>query len=410
MSTLKQMTLTSPSPTAVGEPRTTVARTVEEVESLRPHFQRQPSPNVDSDLDYFLTVVRHLPSVVAPHVVLLELSDGREIRVVARLSEQPPKRGLGRPVRTLHVSFDGVIGAETHSDCALVMRMLEAALSRGEADVILLPQLEIGSDMYLAARAVPWWRVNHLSRQTPHWSTRLPDSYDAFLKSLSSNLRSNVRRFDKRVVKELGDSLVIQRFQDSDHVDQLCADIEAIASRTYQRGLGVGYTGQPLQLALIKLAASRGGLRNWVLYIADVPAAFWLGYAYGGTYWSLATGFDTKYSDLRLGQFLQMRAIADLCNEPGMVSFDWGAGDAEHKRRFGDHCAAKADVFVSASSLRAVRINAKRTAELALAHVAREWVSRTSTGARAKRMWRANAEQRARRHVEPSSESLPRRR
>ncbi len=410
MSALKQTTLTPQSPTSARDPRITVARTVDEVESLRPHFERQPSPNLDSDLDYFLTVVRHLPSVVRPHVVLLELSDGREIRVVARLSEQRSRRGRGRPVRTLHVSFGGVIGAETVSDCALAMRVLEATLVRDGADVILLPQLEIGSDMYIAARAFPWWRVDHLQRHTLHWSTELPDSYDAFLKSISSNLRSNARRYDKRVVKQLGDSLVIQRFQDPEHVDQLCADIEVIASRTYQRGLGVGYSGRPLELALIKLAASRGSLRNWVLYIAGVPAAFWLGYAYRGTYWSIATGFDTTYSDLRIGQFLQMRAIADLCAEPGMVGFDWGAGDAEYKRRFGDHCVAKADVFVAASSPHAVRINATRTAKLALARVARECVSRTSIGARAKRMWRANAEQRARRRIEPSSEPLTRRR
>ena len=48
-----------------------VARTVDEVESLRKIWETAGVSDLDSDIDYFLTVVRYGSFVVRPHVVLI---------------------------------------------------------------------------------------------------------------------------------------------------------------------------------------------------------------------------------------------------------------------------------------------------------------------------------------------------
>ncbi len=73
----------------------TVARTIDAVEALRPKLERLPPEDVDADIDFFLTVVKNRESVLHPHVLLFELSDGREIAVVARVEQQLGSRRLG---------------------------------------------------------------------------------------------------------------------------------------------------------------------------------------------------------------------------------------------------------------------------------------------------------------------------
>jgi hypothetical protein len=377
--------------------RITVGRTIEEVERLRPQFERLPPASLDADLDYFLMVVRHRQGVIRPHVMLFELPGGRELRVVARLEERRSGLREGRAVRFLQVSLGGVVGADTASDCALVVQALNRALSEGEADVVVLPQLQVDGALYHAARSgTPRWRGELVRSHDIHWRADVPDSLKAFLGARSSNTRYNVRRYSKRLVQAHGDSLTMREFRVPGDLDCLCADLETIAAKTYQRGLGVGYMGNPMQLALMKLGASRGWLRAWVLYVADLPVAFWFGYCYRGTFNLSATAFDPAHGDLRVGQHLQMQIMESLCAEEDVHSFDYGIGEAEYKRRFGDHCIEQADVLLFAPSIKAFRINAKRTARVGATRLARAWIARSQLGRRAKKRWRNRAERRAR--------------
>jgi CelD/BcsL family acetyltransferase involved in cellulose biosynthesis len=377
-----------------------VARSVSEVEALRSALEASPPLHLDADIDYFLTVVCHRPSVQRPHVMLLRLSDGRDIRIMARLETRRSRLPWRRPVRILRVALGGVTGATTPEDGSLVVEALRAALAAGEADCVLLPQLPVRGHLYRAASSgASWWRTGSTTVVGVHWRLDIPDSMDAFLKARSGKTRSNARYYIKKLRKEHGQDLAIRSFHDPASLDQLYIDMESVAAKTYQRGLGVGYAGDEMQNSLIALAAARGWLRAWVLYLKDQPAAYWLGYSYAGTFWSSANGFDTAYADLRVGQYLQLQIIEELCSDPEVCTFDWGIGDAEYKRRYGDHVTEEADVVIFASARRGAAFNASRALNAALTRLMRGWIVRTTAGARAKKAWRARAEARARRRA-----------
>jgi CelD/BcsL family acetyltransferase involved in cellulose biosynthesis len=124
----------------------------------------------------------------------------------------------------------------------------------------------------------------------------------------------------------------------------------------------VGFRDEPRERAVLELAARRGFLRAWVLWIEDRPVAFWYGLAYGGTFYIGSPGYDPAFRDLRVGQYLQMRMMEDLCAEPGMTRLDYGFGDAQYKRSFGERSWRETDIMIFRPSFRALRANATRSA------------------------------------------------
>jgi len=72
-----------------------VARTVEEVEGLREAWETSRVSDIDSDIDYFLTVVRHAPGVLRPHVVLIRRPGQPALMAVARLERLHVPVSLG---------------------------------------------------------------------------------------------------------------------------------------------------------------------------------------------------------------------------------------------------------------------------------------------------------------------------
>lgn len=372
------------------ETSVTIARTAEEVEALRPWLGRVE--NIDADIDFFLTVSSHRG--LQPYVILLRRPDADSILIVARVAEQ--RRRLGRPVRFLQVAFGGVIGADTPTDCRLVIDTLRRALDEGVADAVSLAQVQLDGPLYLAARAgAPWWRVDQMGKQGVHWRAAVPDSLDAFLAAHSNNTRYNVRRYTKKLVRAHGEGLTTREFRTLEDLPRLHADLEAIATKTYQRGLGVGYTGDELESALMRLGATNGWLRAWVLYIDDHPVTFWFGYVYAGVFWLIATGFDPAFGELRVGQYLQVQMMESLCGDADVRAFDYGAGFAEYKRRFGDTAVDEADVLLYAPSLAALQVNAAQTLRMLVLRLGRKWIAETKTGARVKKLWRDRAASRA---------------
>jgi hypothetical protein len=380
----------------------TAARTIDAVEALRPRFERLPPENLDADLDFFLTVVRHREAVVHPLVLLLELADGRELGVVARLEQQRGSIGRGgRPLRRLQVAFGGVLGIETSTDLELVIQALRDLLSNDEADVVALPMIEEGAPLYRVARSgVPWWQVDHMPAKSVHWRADVPDSLETFIRSRGKNTRRNLKRHPRQLMDAYGDALAVREFSKLEHLDQLTAVLESIAAKTYQRGLGVGYTGDHLQRALMELGARRGWLRARVLYIAEMPVAFLFGYSYRGTFYSYATSFDPAYGHLKVGEYVHLQMAEGLCRERDVHLWDFGTGEAEYKQRFGDRRLNEAEVLMFAPSIRAARHNAVRTARVAASGAAKAWVANSELGGRVKKAWRKNAERRARSSAE----------
>lgn len=125
-----------------------------------------------------------------------------------------------------------------------------------------------------------------------------------------------------------------------------------------------------------------------VLYLDEQPVAFWPGYIYNRTFTIGIPGYDPAYAEHRVGTYVQMRLIGDLCANAGVDVVDYGRGDAEYKRRFGSESWEEQDVIAFAPTFRALRVNATRNAIVGAGRGAQAALAKLGLADRVKKRWR----------------------
>ena len=95
--------------------------------------------------------------------------------------------------------------SSTTATRTLVLGELRRELAAGEADVLRLRTLEVGTPLHRAATTAPPRALRERSSRQPtvHWKLDVPDSYDAFLRSLSKSTRESAKRYPKRLEKRV---------------------------------------------------------------------------------------------------------------------------------------------------------------------------------------------------------------
>ena len=355
-----------------------VARSVEEVLALRPVWDVLQSPFVTSDLDFMLAYVSNTAGSIRPHAVVIRdengpvaLASGRveDVRLPARLG---PKTVLNPEVRALTITYGGLMGRLDDESVPRLLAAVKESVEPGEVDVIRLRMLTVGSPAHTVSRAgSPFLRREHFSTQMPHWQAEIPGSLDEFLARRSRRRRETVRRYSKRLEKTYGEQARVEIFRSRDQIDRLFADSALIHRETYQHVLGVGFTDERVQRVLTELAMDRGWFRGYVLYLNDAPAAFWHGNAYHGVFGIGATGFDPAFADARPGTYLLMRVVEDLAADDSVHTLDFGFGDADYKRNFGDERRLEEDVVLVERRAKPIVVNLARTGVLGTAWAAR---------------------------------------
>lgn len=382
--------------------RLEVARTVEEIDALRSDWSLLQSPFVTSDLDFLLAYVRNTPEAVRPHAVVLRDGNGPVALASGRIEDVhlPVRLGtktLASPtVRTLTVTYGGLMGRVDETTAPRLLAAVRESLDPGEVEVIRLRMLRVGSPEHRAGTtAASFPRREHFSPQMAHWRAELTDSLDGFLARRSRRRRETVRRYSRRLERTYGDEARLEVYRTRDQIDRLFADSAVVHRETYQHVLGVGFSDARAQRVLTELAMDRGWFRGYVLYLRDAPAAFWHGIAYAGVFGVGATGFDPAYADVRPGTYLLMRAVEDLTADSSAHTLDFGFGDAEYKRHFGDERWLEEDVVLVEPRLRPLALNVARTTFLGATKVARGAAERSGGLRKLKQLRRERLEREA---------------
>jgi CelD/BcsL family acetyltransferase involved in cellulose biosynthesis len=167
----------------------------------------------------------------------------------------------------------------------------------------------------------------------------------------------------------------------------MIAALESIARKSYQRGLGAGFSAAE-DGRLAELGLRQGRFRAWVLSIGGAPVAFELGIRHGESFIVGAKGFDPEYGRHHVGKVVQLRMLEKLCEDPSVRTVDFGFGDADYKRRMATRSWDEADVFVYGRSMRALMANVGRGAVLGADRLARR-LAGPERVADVKRRWRA---------------------
>ncbi len=369
-----------------------VARGSGELDAFRGLWDTVAWPRVEADLDFF-PLTLDASTGAEPLAVIVE-QDGRVgAAAIGRLERAtlPAKVGYrtvyAPRLRVLTVPLGASTAADDSAAAALV-DALHGLLEGGEADVLSLLGVSVDSPLHRNATARAGVRRELFTRRTQHWRLELPESFEDFLASRSKSTRESVKRYGKRLEKTFGDRLRLDVLSEPGHLERILQDLDTVAAKTYQAGLGVAFANADEQRRRLTLGLERGWFRAWVLYLDEQPVAFWPGYVYNRTFTIGIPGYDPAYAEHRVGTYVQMRLIGDLCANAGVDVVDYGRGDAEYKRRFGSESWEEQDVIAFAPTFRALRVNATRNAIVGAGRGAQAALAKLGLADRVKKRWR----------------------
>jgi hypothetical protein len=380
---------------------TKVLRSLEEIEGIADRWRSwQHHPN--SDLDFYLLVLRSRPEFLRPHVIVVYRDGCPEAMLVGRLELKEVDARLGyagflkKKARALTFLYGGLLGTLSPEGSEALVRDIMSSLSQGDADLAYFNHLKADSPLYWAATKLPGrLSRDYLPRQQVHRAMTVPEGPNEFYSRLSSKVRKNLKWQGRKLVQEYPGNVSVHCFREVGDLERLIQDAEGIARKTYQRGLGVGFADSPELRCRLSLEAEKHWLRGYVLYVNNTPWAFWIGTLYLGTLHSDYTGYDPNLGRRSPGMFLMVKVIEDLCSrsERGeqVSKIDFGLGDAQYKEVLGDLEWKDASLYIFAPRLKAFALNLMRTPVALLDRGARSALDQFGLSARLKRMWRRNS-------------------
>jgi Acetyltransferase (GNAT) domain len=381
-----------------------IARTPGDVLALRDRWSQLAWEDIEADLDFFLTVGEHRGDGAEPYVLAVD-RDGECVGMaIGRLERREvPVRVAGRAVlrpqlRCLSIVHGGLACRPGHE--AYTLEALSDALRAGDVDAVYLHRVPTDG-AFFGAVTQPWrgGRRQAVMPRHLHWRMDLPASFDAYLASLSSRSRASVRKQARKLEAAFEGALEVRRYAGAGDRDALFANVEAVAARSYQRGMGVGFRLDETQRAVLELMLERDLTRAWVVAVDGQAVAFEIGHRFGDVFFGEATGYDPEYAAHRVGTYVQMRMVEDLCLDPAVRAIDFGYGDAEYKRMFANRHWDDADVLVVARRARPLAVSAIGSGAAAFDRALRRVLGESALAARLRRRRR----ERARAHVAAES-------
>lgn len=375
----------------------TVATSQDEMERIRPIWNGLMPRDIDSDIDFFSTVVANAKLVVNPTIMHVRTADGRDLMAISRLEilHIPFRFGytkLGKAVvKAIVVTFDGILGATTPADEAALMKELYGFVKRGEADFVLMRNIHTDGTLFREALAVAGAGLRTLAGPASvRWVADIPCSFETFLQRRSGKSRSTIRRKAK-ALEHLFASVLVRRFRQPEEFEAMCADMETVAATSYQRRLGVGFNGEPMQMALIKRGLAMGRYSTWLLYLDGQPVAFWGGFAYRDTFFIGTPAFNHEFGKHSVGSYAMMHMIEDLCADPAISRLDFGHGEAEYKSAFGRADRVEKDIYLAAARPFPFLVITTLRLNTLLQSCVRRTVDRLQFAQRLKARWRKGA-------------------
>jgi hypothetical protein len=359
------------------------------------------APMRDAHPDFLAMIVEVTADALSPYVLVL-LRNGMPVAmIVARLDISPVAIRFGYrtlfslPVRTIFVVHGGVLGAVGPAEAAALVARLRTALRDGEAEAVSLHFIEAKSAFAHAALSQPGWLLrDRLPQRQPHHFLDLGALATGFLESLSKRERSHQRQRHKALLKDYRGSVEILCWNGIDDVDRLIEVAESIARKSYQRGIGVGFSDSREIRDRLEFEARQGWLRSFVLELDGVPRAFWITCLQGRVLLSEYLAFDPDHAKHSPGMYLLMRAIEDICDAPQRRIcdiIDFGIGDAGYKARLGNVERVDMSIWFFAPRLKVAGLNVGRILAASLNYSAKTLLSRFALLDRVKRGWRARA-------------------
>jgi Acetyltransferase (GNAT) domain len=343
-------------------------RDLDELEALRRIWKSWPGSR-DSDPDFFSGIVGSRGNGCIPHVIVLS-RNGEPEAILVGLRERrkmPFKLGcftICQPKLNVLEFVQGALrGNASEENSAALVREVIRSLDAGVGDLAVWKRLNVESPLYRCAVQFPSFALRDHSRyMNEHWwLTHLPKTLDALFMSKGHRQRSKLRRKFRNVLSRLAREAQIRCFRSPADLGLAILDVEEIASKTDKRQVfGVGFFDTPQIRQQMALAAEKGWLRIYILYIEEKPAAFWMGTIYEGCLQGDHVGYDAVWSQFSPGIFLFLNILNELRDEDIKIA-DVGCGYGQLQQCLGDLRRLESQVEIYAPTMRGVGLNLLRT-------------------------------------------------
>lgn len=333
-------------------------------------FQSQSSEgNPNADIDHYLTVLKYMNEAEKPFIIFVYKNDQPVSMLIGRIDTGKViirigyKKIYSEKIRSLSILHGGIFIDDSIDTCRIIIDYLIDILKSQCVDVITFNFMPTSSLLYQGINTIPKFLCRDwCPEEQLHWTMGIPDSVELFYKRKSKNHKRNLRKYFNRLKKNTDGKVEIKSYFSIKDLPELFQQVEAIAKKTYQRGLGVGFKNDRLVRARMELASEREWLRSYVLLVGGRPAAYQLGFLYNGSYNAMGRGYDPFFKQYRVGTLLFVKIIEMLCCEKSAHTWDFGIGDAAHKRLYGDKCQSEAQIHIFSPTFKGLRLNILRTA------------------------------------------------
>lgn len=376
-----------------------IAQSVTEVEGIRSTWEqmqsREPYPVVNADIDRCLSVLKASGDDMKPYVMVLEQNGQAAAMMIGRIAKRQLRLKIGyktvfRPsLNCLTIIHGGFLGQPDNDLSQLIIGELMRVLRQERLDAVYFSRLRTDSDVYQFAREVPGlFSRSHFPEKESHWTMVVPRDIESFYKARSKKHRGNIRRSIKKLETEYADKVEVVNCNGKDGLDDAIKAAHQVSLTTYQHGLGCGFVDDPRTRGLLTTAGKQAWLRFAVMFIDGQPCAFQTGLRYQGTYFLQQIGFDPRWSKFNVGKILFVKVLEHICADPGIEHIDFGFGDADYKRSYGDTQWQDASVYIFAPRPYPLIVNVLQTTTMTLNAGLRYIVNRAGVFDWIKRCWR----------------------
>lgn len=233
-----------------------------------------------------------------------------------------------RPVRILrfvgHTDSDRLGVVSRAPDSSAAADALRVLLARLDFDVFVADHLPLGEAW--AARL-----GGRILRTTPspvlHFDGR---TWEKILASLSANLRQQIGRRERRLIREHG--LTYRLTTDPDRLDEDLDCLFALHDARWRGTSTFGGSNQAFHRAFARRALERGWLRLWIAEADGRPAAAWYGFRFGDAELYYQAGRDPVFDHTSIGFVLLVHTVREALAS-GATEYRFLEGGESYKYR-----------------------------------------------------------------------------
>lgn len=170
------------------------------------------------------------------------------------------------------------------------------------------------------------------SRESSPALTLPPDGWEAYLAGRSSNLRQQVRRRERRLLREHGARF---RLSTPSTLDRDLEELFRLHALRWPGGTSFS-CARAFHEDVARQESAAGRLRLWVMEAGGAPVAAWYGLRHAGQEWYYQAGRDPMWDRYHVGFVLLAHTIREAVAD-GMSAYRFLRGDEPYKARFASH-------------------------------------------------------------------------